>query len=111
MTKTDEQQALEMMKDIAARAENHRLTMVREGMSGTRALEHVKWIVDSADIVFGIWADPDHPEGFDALVIKGAHLLAELAIGNKEAAYAIDAIPCVCVDQALAAKDYFEPVN
>jgi hypothetical protein len=96
----DRQQMVEM-------AEANRVRM--EGMSEAEAFAYVESLVDEAEIVFGVWPDPKHPNGFDSVVIKGKNLLVEVMLSGKSVTYRITAVPCADLEQAITAKRYFDP--
>ena len=71
---------------------------------GTAHMEEVWKILDSADVVFGVWQDPTEPEGVGYLAIKGEHLLADVVA--KETAHShINAISCREATEAYALHD------
>ena len=72
-------------------------------MGGTTA--PVKRIIAEAEIVFGMWPDPSHPRGFEMIIIKGGGLLREvIASGQQPMQYRVNVIPCLGLEQAVAAK-------
>jgi hypothetical protein len=92
----------------ASKAEEHRCKMEKEKLTERQAFKYVEKIIGDADVVFGVWADPEHPDGFDSIVIKGMHHIAECAVSSVGTAYRIDGVPCVCLEQAIAARNHFD---
>jgi hypothetical protein len=45
-----------------------------ENMSEGKPSHTCREIIDGADLVFGVWANPKDPNGCDSIVIKGMHL-------------------------------------
>jgi len=106
-TKDVAEQAQEMMGDAARMAEHHRLKMLN--FSSKQAYRYIKSIVDSAEIVFGIWADRTRPDGFDSLIVKGRSLFAETVMRNESMGLRkFTAIPCNDIEQAIAAQQHFD---
>jgi hypothetical protein len=83
-------------------------------MDGT--IEPVKRIIEENEVVFGVWQDDDEPDGVGILLIKGQRRLGALAESGKPAptgaerltlpaaVMKVSAIPCLCLEQAEAAR-------
>jgi hypothetical protein len=82
-------------------------------MDGT--IGPVQRIIDSAEIVFAVWQDPDAPHGVGMLLIKGKHRLKAIAAGDNAAPPGtlalsistrcrVNAVACVCAEQAEALR-------
>ncbi len=54
--------------NIVAMAEEHQKRV--EDMTEQEAAGYIKGIVDSNDVVFGVWIDPEHPNGTGTVEIK-----------------------------------------
>jgi hypothetical protein len=72
---------------------------------GNAHMDEVWKIIDSADVVFGIWQDPTGPEGVGYLVIKGEHLLPDVVADGAARSHIINAISCQEAAQAYALHD------
>jgi hypothetical protein len=100
---TEGQRMQQFRRAMAEVAEQHRQAL--EPLSPREAGDYVKRLIDDHPIVFGVWADPSHPNGFDLLIIKGEREL-QVAIASGEAlTVRTAAVPCVCIEQAIAARD------
>ena len=67
----------------------------------------IKRMFEENEIVFGVWQDASKPHGIDFLVLKGAKLLLESVASNQAVTARTSAIPCECLEQAIAAKQVF----
>jgi hypothetical protein len=75
-------------------------------MDGTT--KPVQELFRNAEIVWGIWQDANEPDGIGTLVMKGAKLLREIGSNGKDMPNVVfTAIPCVCLEQAIAARNKF----
>ena len=72
---------------------------------GTAHMEEVWKILDSADVMFGIWQDPTEPEGVGYLAIKGEPLLADVVAKGAAHSHIINAISCQEAAVAYALHD------
>ena len=72
---------------------------------GTAHMEEVWKILDSAEVVFGIWQDPTEPEGVGYLAIKGEPLLADVVAKGAAHSHIINAISCQEAAVAYALHD------
>jgi hypothetical protein len=76
-------------------------------MTSEEMFAHVKEAIEDADIAIGVWQDDQSPHGIGMYTIKGARrIMAVVASGNKEA-FRTAAIPCVELEQAIAAEKHF----
>jgi hypothetical protein len=69
--------------------------------------EPIKRMFEEGEIVIGVWQDAGKPHGIDFLVLKGAKLLLEAVASGQAVTVSISAIPCMCIEQAIAAKQKF----
>lgn len=99
-------------------AASHRRKMVRKHilsvagkiMNEEKYEGYMTEIMDHADIVFGVWADPQHPDGCTTMLIKG-RLLANEIPDNEYLERSIDALPCASLKHAQQiAQSLGEPV-
>ncbi|WP_029585867.1 hypothetical protein [Bradyrhizobium sp. URHD0069] len=98
MTNADEE-FLRQMTDISNR---HQQAM--QGMSEREAGTYVKRTIDAATIVVGIFADAGSPNGVGMHVIKGSRELQVVIASGQPDQFLIDAIPCMELEQAIAAE-------
>jgi hypothetical protein len=102
----------EYLAQLVARANENRSLM--DGTTGP-----VQKIIDSHDLVWGIWQDPSEPAGVGYMIIKGRRRLKAIAasgetapegaigIGPRAARMKTSAISCECAEQADAARLVF----
>jgi hypothetical protein len=76
-----------------------------ELMDGTT--EPIKRLFERGEIVIGVWQDSSRQYGIGTLVLKGAKLLMETIASKQTATARISAIPCSCLEQAIAAQQIF----
>ena len=67
----------------------------------------IKKLFDEAEIVVGVWQDPNEQHGVGYLVLKGEKLLRECFASGENLTARTTAIPCECYEQAVAAKQVF----
>jgi len=84
------------------KANTHREAM--EDMSGKQAMQYVEGIVEGAVIVFGVFPDAESPDGVGMHIIKGLRELQSAMASGRAKAFAIDAVPCMQLEQARAAE-------
>jgi hypothetical protein len=103
------------VKDIRAiaikMAQGHLAKMRADKMNEGAAFKYVVNIMNGADVVFGVWPDPKCPGGYDMIVVRGMHLIAECSIGSKAMEFSIDALPCECGERAAVAEAHFKRLN
>ena len=58
-----------MRREMVDAANDHKAAIA--GMTEDAAFTYAKAVIDGNDIVFGVWQDPDNPDGVGMLVIKG----------------------------------------
>ncbi len=73
-------------------------------VSPQEALKKITAIVESNDIVFGIWPDADAPEGVGKYIIKGVGILQSIIDRGESEFRTVAAIPCINYEQAVAAS-------
>ena len=88
---------------LAAMAEEVRHSIIP--MAELERMQLVTRIVNENDMVFGVWSDPDEPEGLGIQVIKGESLMPPLDGFELAEELSVAAIPCVGLEQAIAARD------
>jgi hypothetical protein len=88
---------------LAEIAEDLRQDLVE--MPDQERSRHVSRLVLESTMVFGVWPDAEQPEETGAQVIKGDDVLPPLAGFLMPEDVTITAIPCVGIEQALAARD------
>lgn len=86
---------------LAEMAETLRLTII--ALPDEQRTEYVHRRVAKSEIVFGVWTDPRRTGGFGFHLIKGQGHLAAL-LGALPNELTTIAIPCVGLDQAVAAE-------
>jgi len=86
---------------LAEMAEELRRTIV--ALADEDRLPHLQHRVSNSAIVFGVWPEPDQPGGFGFHLIKGRGHLA-LISGELPDETTTAAIPCVGLEQAMAAE-------
>ena len=86
---------------LAEMAERLHRTIV--ALADEERLPHLLNRVSNSAIVFGVWPDPDQPSGFGFHLIKGRGHLAALS-GELPDEMTTTAIPCVGLEQAIAAE-------
>ena len=64
----------------------------------------VRRLVDGHDLVFGVWRDPEEPNGVGMLIVKGHQLMRETIAAGAPLAMTWTAIPCVEGAQAEALR-------
>jgi hypothetical protein len=69
--------------------------------------EPIKRMFEEGEIVIGVWQDSRRPYGVGTLVLKGAKLLMETITSGQPITARVSAIPCECLEQAIAAKEKF----
>jgi hypothetical protein len=100
MTTNTDEELLRQMTDVANR---HQEAM--RGMSEREAGTYVKRTIGAATIVVGIFADAGSPNGVGMHVIKGSRELQVVIASGQPDQFLIDAIPCVELEQAIAAAE------
>jgi hypothetical protein len=97
-----------MVRDaMVGKAALHRRKMVQKSILSVAGKiineeKHERYmteIISSAEIVFGIWADRQHPDGCNSIIVKGEHLVVHMK-PNTEAMYRVDALPCASLEHA-----------
>jgi hypothetical protein len=92
-------------------AEELRLALIP--LSDIERAKLVTEIVRESDMVYGVWPEENKDDGFGVQIIKGEAILPPLAGFERDDELRIAAIPCVGLEQALAARDewggLFEP--
>jgi len=73
-----------------------------ETMDGTT--EPVRRIVAEGDVVFAVWQDRAQEYGVGYLIVKGAKRLKKIVASQTGQAMRIDAVKCICKEQAVALK-------
>jgi hypothetical protein len=95
--------ARQFLTALADMAEALRLAIIP--MSNRERGQLVTRIVADNQMVFGVWPDADQPDGFGVQVIKGEALMPPLEGFELPDEIRVTAIPCVGLEQAIAARD------
>lgn len=99
--KTPEDQLREILKEAVRLANDHQ-TRLTGGKPTAIPMEDIYEIVDSAEIVFGIWHDPTARYGVGYHVLKGVEHLQVMTATGKERSLTFNAVPCPDGDHASA---------
>ena len=99
MTENEENFACEM-----AALANKQMEEMR-GMTEEQTALHVKRTIDAAQIGWGVYQDDSERGGIGLHVIKGIRTMQAVVAWGEEAAFVTDAIPCIGLDQAIAAAE------
>ena len=86
------------LHSIAAQANANQVAIAGGGMATVLKL------LQSHDIVFGIWADKSRAGGADFIVVKGIGLLERVVDLRRSVEMTWTAIPCTCLEQAVALR-------
>ncbi len=78
---------------LADMAEQLRLTLIP--LNDIERAKLVTEIVRDSDMVFGVWADEDEPDGFGVQIIKGETIMPPLEGFETNDELSIAAVPCV----------------
>jgi hypothetical protein len=81
-------------------AEEHQKRV--EDMTEKEALAYIKTILDTNDVVFGVWIDPEHPNGAGAVEIKSDPRF-KVSAPNEVVKLKVSGVRCTR-EQALAAQ-------
>ena len=84
-------------------AEELRQTLIR--LNDIERAKLVTEIVRNSDMTFGVWPDDDEADGFGVQIIKGEAIMPPLEAFETDDEFSVVAIPCVGLEQALAARD------
>ena len=77
------------------------------GMSGRECMGIIKNIIAANDIVIGVWPDSAEPSGIGFHCIKGVNSLREIVASDKAETLALAVVPCIELEQAIAAQQVF----
>jgi hypothetical protein len=61
-------------------------------------------LIEASDLVLAVWQDAEEPDGVGMYVIKGDRLLRTIIAENKAMPAKMTAVPCECLEQAVALK-------
>ena len=64
-------------------------------------------LLDTHDLVWGVWQDANEPDGIGMLIVKDARLLRTIVADYQLKPVSMTAIPCTCAEQAVALKKLF----
>ena len=67
----------------------------------------LKKIIDESDVCMGVFNDPDSPQGWDHLVIKGERVLKKISRKGLSKELNLAAISCRAPEEAIAMKQAF----
>ena len=68
------------------------------------AFQRIKAIVESHEIVLGVWPDASADCGVGQYIVKGADILQAIVERGEPERRSIVAIPCISYEQAIAAS-------
>ena len=88
---------------LAVMAEELRLALMP--LNDIERAKLVTEIVRDSDMVFGVWLDDDEADGFGVQIIQGEAITPPLEGFETDDELNVAAIPCVGLEQALAARD------
>lgn len=82
------------------------------GLDEQRRQVFLTKLFDEAELVFGVWDDPEQPVGIGYLLIKGRDLIGPgrdeaAAVEGQYGPMRIGVVPCHDVNFAVATKDIF----
>jgi hypothetical protein len=83
-------------------ANEHHETL--KGMIGKEKGQYVRGVIDAATVVFGVYQDAEQPNGVGMHIIKGKRELQVAIASGGETMVTMDAVPCECLEQAIAAE-------
>ena len=98
------QDAERFLAALVKQAEALRLAILAIADNAERS-RHVMDLVAECDMVFGVWPDPDAPDGVGLAIVKGEDMMPPLVGFETEREVKVAAIPCACREIAAAARD------
>jgi hypothetical protein len=75
----------------------------RDAMDGT--MTPIRCLIADNEMVVAVWQDAEEPDGVGLLVIKGDRFLRTVIAENRPMPARYTAIPCTCIEQAIALKE------
>jgi hypothetical protein len=93
----DEDMFDEMKRKIVESANANRTIL-------TDDFEQVREMINTNDVVFGVWQDVAEPDGVGMLLVKGEQRLRECIADDKSVLCRILGIPCIEAAQAEALR-------
>jgi hypothetical protein len=66
---------------------------------------HVKGLVESSDVVIGVWQDVSEPNGVGLYIVKGDRRLRQIIADQQGQLAKVACIPCEGLEQAVALKE------
>ena len=69
--------------------------------------DSLRRLIDSAEIVIGVWQDFDEPNGVGHLVIKGKKRLTSTSDTCTSLSMTVQGVPCECLEEAIAIERVF----
>jgi hypothetical protein len=91
---------------MTERANAHRDAM--RGMSEQAAMKYVRQIIADNDVVVGVWQEPTARYKVGIHVIKGRQRLEAIMAARVAERLRSDAVPCIELEQAVAAEQVFD---
>lgn len=64
-------------------------------------------VIETYDVVFGVWQDDEEPNGVGTMFIKGEATMRDIIESNTGQPLRHTVIPCLDVDQAEAIREMF----
>ena len=99
---------LRLNEDSTDETKRDMVEFVNEHFAGSdEPVISIREILDSSDVVFGLWQDPEEPDGVGMYVIKGKNLMREVLASDKPAKVVMTAVPCENAAHAIAAEQAF----
>jgi hypothetical protein len=78
-------------------------TEAMQGMNTTEALDYVRAVIDSNEVVFGVYPNASEPDGVGMRPIKGIADIWDVADSHSPERFLMNAVPCIEEAQAIAA--------
>lgn len=70
----------------------------------TSDFRQVEKLVEDHDVVFAVFQEATSRDGVGTTIVKGRRLLMEIVAGGDPKELSWTAIPCTCLEQAIALK-------
>jgi hypothetical protein len=93
----------ETMKRQLVETANRNQDLMR-GMTSKQMGKFVKGLIDTNDVAWGVFGDSAFRDGVGVYLIKGKNALGTVVASGQPEALRITAIPCVELEQAVAAE-------
>jgi hypothetical protein len=90
------------VRAFAEQANKQQVAM--RGMTSKERFQHVKAILAENDVVVGVFQEPTVPYGVGTSLIKGEETLERIMKSGVAERLRVNAIPCIDLEQAVAAR-------